>query len=116
VGLVKRSVIGRLAVVVTTAIAIFAFSVTPAFGAEKEISVKDNLFSPKKVTVAVGDKVTWEFLGTAVHNVTVKKGPVKFKSQSKGKGYEYSTTIKKAGKYDIVCTLHTGMKMTLIAK
>ena len=112
----KTSVIGRLAVVVITAIATFAFSAAPAFGAEKEIAVKDNVFSPKKVKVKVGDKVTWEFLGTAVHNVTVKKGPAKFKSQSKGKGYEYSTTIKKAGKYDIVCTLHTGMKMTLTAK
>lgn len=112
----KRGLIGRVATVVALAVAIFAFSVTPAFGAETEISVKDNLFSPKKVTVKVGDKVTWEFLGTAIHNVTVKKGPAKFKSQSKGKGYEYSTTIKKAGKYDIVCTLHTGMKMTLTAK
>ena len=112
----RRSVFGRLAGTAVLAVAVLALSTVPAFGADKTIAVKDNFFSPKKVKVKVGDEVTWEFLGTAVHNVTVKKGPVKFKSLSKGKGYEYSQTIKKPGKYNIVCTLHTGMKMTLKAK
>lgn len=79
------------------------------------VSVDDNFFKPKKLTVTVPQKVTWEWDGLIAHNVTVEKGPQKFKSKTQTEG-TFSRTIKKPGKYRIVCTLHPGMEMTIRAK
>jgi len=81
---------------------------------EKTVHVLDNVFRPKKVKVAVGTKVTWKWGGVAAHNVVVTKGPQKFKSKTIAEG-KFSRTIKKPGKYLIVCTIHPGMKMVLRA-
>ncbi len=77
--------------------------------------LRDNAFSQKKLKVVQGDTVTWKWTGTNSHNVTVTKGPKKFKSKTMSKG-QYSRTLKKPGKYKIVCTLHAGMSMTLVVK
>ncbi len=82
---------------------------------EYVVDVDDNFFKPKKLKVEVGDTVTWEWVGSVVHNVVVTKGPKKFKSKIQSEG-TFERTIKKPGKYQIVCTLHPGMEMKLIAK
>jgi plastocyanin len=80
----------------------------------KKVTVNDNYFKPKKVTVVIGTKVTWKWKGFAVHDVTVAKGPQKFESKQQSSG-TFSRVIKKPGAYKIVCTLHPGMDMTLKA-
>lgn len=102
-----------VAVVAVVALAILA-PATGAAGPNTKISVDDNFFKPKKVTVEVGDQVTWRWDGYVAHNVTVEKGPQKFKSKTKSDG-TFSRVIKKAGVYRIVCTLHPGMTMKLTA-
>jgi plastocyanin len=95
----------------------------PAMSKRKSVEVDDNYFvekgKPRTVTVHVGDKVEWEWEDDAVnpHNVTVKKGPVKFRSKTKTSG-TYVKKLKKAGTYRIVCTIHAsqGMRMTLKVK
>jgi plastocyanin len=82
----------------------------PAVAASETIDVRDNSFSPTKVGVDVGDTITWKWDGSNAHNVTVKKGPQKFKSKTQSKG-SYARTMKKPGKYTIYCTLHSGMDM-----
>jgi plastocyanin len=108
---------GRSALVAALLIStgsVLAAPIALAAGTGTTVSVDDNFFKPKKVTVAVGDKVTWEWDGYGVHNVFVVKGPQKFKSASKSSG-KFSRTIKKPGTYRIICTLHPGMEMTLKA-
>ncbi len=83
-----------------------------ASAATETIEVRDNSFSPAKETAAVGDTVTWKWVGSNSHNVVVRNGPKKFKSKVQSKG-TYSQTMKKAGKYTIYCTLHSGMDMKL---
>ena len=78
------------------------------------IALKDNYFDPKEATVKVGDTVTWKWEGSNPHDVVVKAGPKKFKSKVKRDG-TYTRKITKPGKYRIVCTLHSGMEMTLRA-
>lgn len=101
------------AVLISTA-SVLATPVALAAGSVTTVTVDDNFFKPKKVAVAVGDKVTWDWEGYAAHNVVVVKGPQKFKSAIKTSG-TFSRTIKKPGTYKIVCTLHPGMNMTLKA-
>lgn len=84
----------------------------PALAATKTISIKDNFFSPKSLTVSKGTTVKWVWKGSAPHNVTVTKGPVKFKSATKFSG-SFSHKMTRGGTYTIVCTIHAGMKLTL---
>jgi plastocyanin len=81
----------------------------PAFGATKRVAVGDNWFvrstGTPTVTVSKGTKVTWRWTGRSLHNVTVTKGPVKFRSGSKLSG-RFSKRLRKAGTYTIVCTVH----------
>ncbi len=80
----------------------------------KKVAVKDNYFKPKKVKLAVGDKIKFKWKGYAIHDVKVEKGPQKFESKKQSSG-TFTRTIKKPGKYRIICTIHPGMEMSLKA-
>jgi len=75
------------------------------------VNVIDNAFEPKTITIAVGDTVTWDFKGSAQHNVIGDNNA--FKSKTMGKGSTFTHTFNSAGTYDYVCTLHTGMTGTV---
>jgi plastocyanin len=102
-----------LGTVVVGALALASLA-TAAGGATTTVSVDDNFFKPKRVTVAVGDRVTWKWDGFVAHNVVVEKGPQKFRSKVQSEG-RFSRVIRKPGAYKIVCTLHPGMTMRLTA-
>jgi len=69
----------------------------PALSKTKSVEVDDDYFvkegAPRTVTVHKGDKVEWEWEGRNPHNVTVKKGPVKFHSKTKTSG-SYEKKLK----------------------
>jgi plastocyanin len=81
----------------------------PASAAAKRVSVGDNFFvrdgGVPSVTVSKDTKVTWVWKGRSLHNVTVTKGPAKFRSGSKTSG-RFSKKVRRAGTYTIVCTVH----------
>lgn len=89
-------------------------SAMPA-GATNSIKLKDNFFSPKSTSVRKGTTVTFRWTGRAPHNVTVVKGPVKFRSTLKTSG-TYKRKLTRRGTYRIVCTIHPGMNLTLRVK
>jgi plastocyanin len=91
--------------------AVTAFAV-PALGAPKTIRVVDNKFRPASTSVKRGNTVKFVWAGKAPHNVTVVKGPVKFRSPTKTKG-TYSKKLRRRGTYSIVCTIHSGMTLKL---
>src|SRR5215210_3900525 len=102
------------AVLVTALSAVFA---TQALAATRSVKVADDYFVRKgsvpTVTVKKGTKVTWRFAGKEMHNVSVTKGPAKFRSSFKTSG-TYSKTVRSTGTYTIVCTIHQpDMKMKL---
>jgi plastocyanin len=99
-----------------TAVALSAGVIaTQAFAATKTVSVKDNFFSPKSLTVSKGTTVKWVWKGKAPHNV-MSTGAGKFQSKTQTKG-SFSKKLTKAGTYKIVCSIHApGMKMTIKVK
>ena len=104
-----------LAALLVTALS--AVLATQALAATRTVKVGDDYFVRKgsvpTVTVSKGTKVTWRFSGRDIHNVAVTKGPVKFRSSFKSSG-TYSKTVRTAGTYTIVCTIHQpDMKMKL---
>src|SRR4051812_9621307 len=84
----------------------------PAFGATRTVTLKDNRFVPKTLTVRRGTKLVWRWGGKNPHNVVVTKGPRKFRSPLKKKG-SYAQTMRRRGTYRIICEVHPGMRMTL---
>jgi plastocyanin len=98
------------------AIAIVGVFAAAAIAKTKSVEVDDNYFVKKtgshSVSVKRGDTVKWEWEGDNPHNVTVTSGPTKFKSKTQSSG-TYSKKVTKKGTYKIVCTVHSGMRMTL---
>jgi plastocyanin len=89
----------------------------PALSKRKTVEVDDDYFvregAPRTVTVKRNDTVVWEWEGRNPHNVTVTRGPVKFRSSNKSTG-TYSKKVTRRGTYKIVCTIHApDMRMTL---
>ena len=87
-----------------------------AVAATRGVSVKDNFYSSKAVTIHKGQTVKWTWRGKAMHNVTVTKGPSKFRSSTKTKG-TFTHRFTKKGTYRLVCTIHApDMKMTVTVR
>ena len=98
------------------AVAAGSLAVPAVWAATKTVQVKDNKFAPTSITVRKGTTVKWVWKGSAPHNVTVTKGPKKFKSTTKTKG-SFSKKLTTKGTYTILCTIHApGMKMTVKVK
>lgn len=91
----------------------------PALAATKTVKIGDDYFvrdgGVPTVTVKRNDTVKWRFTGDSPHNVTVTKGPVKFKSRTMDSG-SYSRKVTRTGLYTIVCTIHAGQSMKLRVK
>ena len=112
--MIKRSIAAAVGVAVPAA--------TPGVdgATKKTITLGDNYYSPKTVTVAKNTTVTWRWPGFEeagdVHDVKLKTGPKgvkKFHSEGAATDYEFKRKLTVAGTYKIVCTLHEEMTMTV---
>jgi plastocyanin len=88
----------------------------------RTVSVNDNYYGPRALTVHVGDTVRWRWSedATDVHDVAVKsapKGAAKFASDPMAAGESFRRKLTKAGSYRIICTFHEEeMSMTITVK
>ncbi|MBA2629736.1 MAG: hypothetical protein H0U84_01765 [Thermoleophilaceae bacterium] len=82
------------------------------------LEVGDDFFRPGKVTVKLGETVTWNFGGEKAHSVTVANGPRGFSSVYWGRRRgQYSVTPTARGTYRLTCLVHpTTMAETLVVK
>ncbi len=82
----------------------------------KRVTIGDLFFKKSTIRIKSGDTVRWHWVGVAPHDVTVKKGPVKFHSKIKTSG-TYSKKLRKRGTYRYICTVHpTQMKGKIIVE
>ena len=87
----------------------------------KKVTLGDNYYLPATLKVPKGTTVKWVWPDEPidVHDVKLKKGPDgvrRFHSEPASSGYTFKKTLKRAGTYVIVCTLHEDMKMTIRVK
>jgi plastocyanin len=75
--------------------------------ASASVTMGDFFFSPKSVTVAVGDTVTWRNNGDAPHNATADDGS--FQTPDLNKGQSASETFNRSGTFSYICTIHPQM-------
>lgn len=101
-----------VAVSVAAAVAIGAPSALSTAASTRTVTVKDDVFSAKKVTVSKNTKVVWRWAkGSGDHDV-VSRGTKRFKSSKIKSTGTHSYTFKKSGTYRYVCTLHEDEGMT----
>ena len=85
-----------------------------AAGAEtRTVTIEGMKFAPEAVTVKRGDTVVWENRDLVPHTATARgafdSGPI-----AAGKSWRF--VAAKAGRYEVVCTLHPTMKSTLVVE
>lgn len=83
-----------------------ASSAPPLFSGATVI-ILDSKFDPPVVNARVGAPVTWRNTDATQHSVTWDDGTQP--SGSLGQGGTYSRTFDRAGRFDYVCGIHSGM-------
>jgi len=84
-------------------------------GGGAAVSMKDIKFNPGEVTIKPGDTVSWTNDDSVGHDVTGDN----FKSGDPGalqQGDTFKHKFDKAGTFDYVCTVHPGMKGTVLVQ
>ena len=87
-------------------------------GGAAEVAMKDIQFSPKDVTVAAGETITFTNDEAVPHDVHKSSGPgedfASGPSGGMGEGDTFELTLDKPGKYEYVCDVHApGMSGTI---
>jgi len=68
------------------------------------VSVGDDVFAPRTITIDPDDEVTWRNDGETVHTVTADEGV--FDSASLAAGAQFSFTFSQPGTYAYYCAVH----------
>ncbi|MBI4188690.1 MAG: cupredoxin domain-containing protein [Chloroflexi bacterium] len=74
-------------------------------GAEVEVSMKDFAFTPREVSIKVGDRVTWVNDDIEPHTATTEA----WDSGAINPGQNYSRTFDTPGTFKITCQFHPDM-------
>ncbi|MFI6062310.1 cupredoxin family copper-binding protein [Streptomyces sp. NPDC051286] len=89
-------------------------SQSSAPAAANAVTIKNFAFSPAKLTVKAGTKVTWTNTDADTHTVTSKQGSGgPLKSGGLATNATYSYTFTKPGTYAYYCTIHPFMTATV---
>ncbi|CDX13943.1 conserved exported hypothetical protein [Mesorhizobium sp. ORS 3324] len=94
-------------------LALLAFAM-PAFAANHAVRIKGHEFHPAKISVAVGDTVTFTNADPVTHTATADDGS--FDTGQLAKGKSVKVKIAKAGAHSFHCAIHSSMTGVVTAK
>ncbi|RAZ75113.1 cupredoxin domain-containing protein [Mesorhizobium atlanticum] len=86
----------------------------PAYAANHAVQIKGMKFNPSKVSVAVGDTITFTNADPMTHTATAGDGS--FDTGQLAKGKSAKVKITKAGAHPFHCAIHSSMTGTVTAK
>lgn len=86
----------------------------PAFAAGHTVQIKGMKFNPARLSVAVGDTITFTNGDSSRHTATALDGS--FDTGRLAVGKRATVKIVAAGKHDFKCTIHPSMKGSVTAK
>ena len=93
-------------------LALFSLTVGSAYATTHTITFSGKKYSPKSLTVSVGDTIVWQGDFDA-HPLTLTKAPAgaaTFAHIEKGSSYSYIITV--AGNYEYICDMHVDEGMS----
>jgi putative membrane protein len=85
-----------------------------SLSAKHTATIDGTAFMPKRISVKVGDSVTWTNKDPFAHTVTSRAAGFDSKTMASGASWTYRAT--RAGEFPYVCTLHPTMTGTLIVE
>ena len=88
----------------------------PREASSLQISIDNFAFSPRKLTVDVGAKVTWVNRDDVPHTATSSRKPRVFDSGTLDTDDKYAHVFTTPGIYDYFCALHPHMTGQIIVK
>ena len=96
---------------VAAVVAALMLGVPAPQAAARTVAVRDNVFSPRGVTVTKGGALTWAWRGRRRHNVLFYSGPVAGRPRRCATRRTGTCTrrFRRRGRYEYVCTLHGSM-------
>lgn len=95
------------------AAAILLFATAPAWAAEFVITQGDKRFSERRLTISVGDTITFVNDDTITHNIHSSTDGFDFDLGAQAPGESFSYVFEKPGKLKIRCAIHPKMKLEL---
>jgi len=104
----------RLKLLLPAIALVTVFAMAPAANSAVVVKGSGARWRPKVTTINAGVKVTWKAVSGS-HTVTAYKGAWS-KNTSIPQGTKTSFTFKKAGTYNVFCSIHAGMEMKLRVK
>lgn len=78
------------------------------------VDMIDTEFDPVTITIKVGESVTWVNQDPVSHDAVAGDGS--WKTDILGEGDSATITFNTPGTYPYICTLHAGMKGTVIGR
>lgn len=81
--------------------------------ADKDVAISGFSFSPRTVTVNVGDSVTWANSDAQTHTATSGSA---WDTGDIGNGESKSIAMDRAGTYDYICAIHPTMTGTVVVR
>jgi plastocyanin len=105
-----------IAVLAAVAVAGAALMAIPAFGATRTVALRDNVFSPRSITIKRGDTLRFVWRGNNPHNIRTTRRPrggnrITVAPKSSG---SYRKRMTRRGTYRLLCTIHApNMRMTV---
>jgi len=92
-------------------------SKAPTPSSPEEVVIYEYKFVPVRLTVPVGTTVTWVNYDVATHNATYRSfGDEAFDSGNLSVTQVYRHRFGTPGSYDYLCTLHQGMRGTVVVQ
>jgi len=104
----------RVARSLVVALALGAVAAVPALAADQDVTIQGFAFSPGRVTVMVGDTVTWTNRDGASHTATADDGSF----DTGGIPGDSSDTVRftTAGEFTYYCAIHPDMRGRVIVQ
>jgi plastocyanin len=81
--------------------------------ADRDVAISGFSFSPRNVTVNVGDTVTWTNSDAQAHTATSGSA---WDTGNIGNGQSKSITFRNAGTFDYICAIHPQMTGTVVVQ
>lgn len=88
-----------------------ALVAAPAAGAADQTvnALSSDVFSPAEVSIAQGEKVTWNNVGGGTHNVRFDDGSFEMPAQPSATAWPVQRTFDQVGDFTYYCEAHSGM-------
>jgi plastocyanin len=101
----------RLAALAGGSALVIAIGAGTALAADRSVAISGFSFSPRTVTVNVGDTVTWTNSDAQAHTATSGSA---WNTGDIANGESASITFSTAGTYDYICAIHPTMTGTVV--